>query len=414
MLQVWYGVPAASAGQLEAALQDALPQLFPTPPLIPTTDSAQPLLPPLAQDAAPQTLLSPMELRRRGVPVFRWGARARVRAPAWVFGASHTMLGLVACSHSVALFLGCPANRLVQEPGSFVVTFPAAHHAHLDAGFNVAESVNFAPADWLPHAADALRRYRAAGRAAPANLDGLLLRLVAAAPAVAAAQQAAAALHSLRPSEALSGFVKTEPLALARAASGAVPAALPQAMQMVPVSGMVQMSAVCGAGAVGSGMVGRLKAEEEAGPGAGTGPVACKLDPAAVAAATATYAAQAAAAAAGSSAAGGAGGAVAPYSWQQGVSFSTVPPTLVAAAVGELTLRLEEEGQRRAAAREAGVVAEQCVAGEAAGGGAQCPVCRDELCLSAVTSGERPGAAACPVHVSALGATPSSCTLLVR
>jgi hypothetical protein len=55
-LQIWYGVPAAAAAALDAAMRDALPHLF---------DKDHLLLHKLI------TMLSPAQLAARGVPVCR-------------------------------------------------------------------------------------------------------------------------------------------------------------------------------------------------------------------------------------------------------------------------------------------------------------------------------------------------------
>jgi histone demethylase JARID1 len=55
--KVWYGVPASASLCFEVAMRDALPHLFEDDPL---------LLHRLV------TMLSPSELRARGVPVHRW------------------------------------------------------------------------------------------------------------------------------------------------------------------------------------------------------------------------------------------------------------------------------------------------------------------------------------------------------
>uniref|UniRef100_A0A7S2HK10 JmjC domain-containing protein n=1 Tax=Haptolina brevifila TaxID=156173 RepID=A0A7S2HK10_9EUKA len=55
---------------------------------------------------------------------------------------------------------GIPVYRCVAEPGTFMFTSPAAYHSGFNTGFNIAESTNFAFADWIPTGARCLRRYR--------------------------------------------------------------------------------------------------------------------------------------------------------------------------------------------------------------------------------------------------------------
>ena len=44
---------------------------------------------------------------------------------------------------------GVPVYRMDQKAGEFIVTFPRAYHAGFNQGYNFAEAVNFAPADWV-------------------------------------------------------------------------------------------------------------------------------------------------------------------------------------------------------------------------------------------------------------------------
>lgn len=102
--KVWYGVGSDHAEALERAMKAELPELF---------DRHPDLLHQLV------TMLSPAALVRRGVPV-------------------------------------CTA---VQEPGDFVITFPRGYHSGWNAGFNLAEAVNFAMPDWLVWGVRSLDNY---------------------------------------------------------------------------------------------------------------------------------------------------------------------------------------------------------------------------------------------------------------
>jgi len=93
--KTWYGIPGEDAEKFEAAMREAVPELFETQP-----DLLFQLV----------TLLTPEQLKKAGVRVY----------------------------------------ALDQRAGQFVVTFPQAYHAGFNHGFNFNEAVNFAPTDWEP------------------------------------------------------------------------------------------------------------------------------------------------------------------------------------------------------------------------------------------------------------------------
>lgn len=92
--KTWYGVPGSKAEAFEETMKSAAPELFHSQP-----DLLHQLV----------TIMNPNILMNAGVPVYRTD----------------------------------------QHAGEFVVTFPRAYHAGFNQGYNFAEAVNFAPADWL-------------------------------------------------------------------------------------------------------------------------------------------------------------------------------------------------------------------------------------------------------------------------
>ena len=94
--KTWYGIPGDDAEKFEAAMREAVPELFETQP-----DLLFQLV----------TLLTPEQLKKAGVRVYAVDQRA----------------------------------------GEMVITFPQAYHAGFNHGFNFNEAVNFAPCDWEPY-----------------------------------------------------------------------------------------------------------------------------------------------------------------------------------------------------------------------------------------------------------------------
>lgn len=101
--KTWYGIPGADAEKFEAAMRNAVPELFETQP-----DLLFQLV----------TLLTPEQLQKAGISVYAVDQRA----------------------------------------GQFVITFPQAYHAGFNHGFNLNEAVNFAPTDWEPFGSSGVER----------------------------------------------------------------------------------------------------------------------------------------------------------------------------------------------------------------------------------------------------------------
>ncbi|QQK43545.1 PHD transcription factor (Rum1), putative [Penicillium digitatum] len=137
--KTWYGIPGADAEAFEAAMRDAVPELF----------EGQPDL--LFQLV---TLMPPDKLRKAGVNVYAVDQRA----------------------------------------GQFVLTFPQAYHAGFNHGFNFNEAVNFAPADWEPYGAAGVERLQNFRRHPCFSHDELLLTAAARDTTIATAKWLAPAL----------------------------------------------------------------------------------------------------------------------------------------------------------------------------------------------------------------------------
>jgi len=125
--KVWYGVPGSHADKFVAAMRELCPELFKVHP-----DLLFKLI----------TLMPPQALQQM-------------------------QPGLQIC-------------RAVQHKGEFIVTFPRAYHGGFSQGFNCAEAVNFALAEWVPHGRAAVEHYRRFQRNSPFSVDEIVLRSAAA------------------------------------------------------------------------------------------------------------------------------------------------------------------------------------------------------------------------------------------
>ena len=150
--KVWYAVPGGATDKIEQAFRDSMPELFASSPdlLFHIT-----------------TMLSPRILKEAGVPCY----------------------------------------KLVQRAGEYVITFPKAYHGGFSLGFNCAEAVNFACADWLPWGQDAISKYRAFKHLAAFSLQKLLCN-IADTPPEALVQDGEASLRQV--AKALEAEIKGE------------------------------------------------------------------------------------------------------------------------------------------------------------------------------------------------------------
>lgn len=75
------------------------------------------------------------------------------------------------------IFLSIQIYRTNQLPGEFVVTFPRSYHAGFNQGFNFAEAVNFATADWLPLGRLSMKHYSKYNRLPVFSHDELISKM---------------------------------------------------------------------------------------------------------------------------------------------------------------------------------------------------------------------------------------------
>ena len=121
--KTWYCIPGSAAQKFEKFMRDRFPGLFQLNPRL-----LECLI----------TMVSPSLLREHDIPVY----------------------------------------RMIHEPGTFIVTFPRAYHAGFNHGFNLAESTNFAPGDWLPWGHLCYERYYSRSRPSAFSQDQMILTIL--------------------------------------------------------------------------------------------------------------------------------------------------------------------------------------------------------------------------------------------
>lgn len=87
--------------------------------------------------------------------------------PAFLRHKTHLVSAQVLKDHSI------PFNRITQEAGEFMITFPFSYHAGFNHGFNCAESTNFALPRWVEYGKRALR-CRCSIDAVKINMDAFI------------------------------------------------------------------------------------------------------------------------------------------------------------------------------------------------------------------------------------------------
>ena len=72
---------------------------------------------------------------------------------------------------------GIPVYRATHRPNEFMITFPSGYHAGFNNGFNCAEAVNFATADWIPWGKTAVGKYKLYKKVPVFSHEGMLCSL---------------------------------------------------------------------------------------------------------------------------------------------------------------------------------------------------------------------------------------------
>ena len=71
-----------------------------------------------------------------------------------------------------------PFNKITQEPGEIMITFPFGYHAGFNHGFNCAESTNFASERWIEYGKRAVHCHCRKGEGEMVRSYCVTLRLI--------------------------------------------------------------------------------------------------------------------------------------------------------------------------------------------------------------------------------------------
>eukprot|EP00898_Chlorokybus_atmophyticus_P004373 jgi/Chlat1/4937/Chrsp31S04852 len=157
--KIWYTVPGSHVDAFETAMRKSLPHLF---------EGNEHLLQQLVTQLSP-TRYAVFGLQPLRLLFVKTSTRAiRQAADVGMF---------VCCSERRLQQENVPVYRVQQNARNFVVTFPGAYHGGFNAGYNCAEAVNVAPADWLSFGRQAVAKYRRIKRGTTLAHDKLLLTL---------------------------------------------------------------------------------------------------------------------------------------------------------------------------------------------------------------------------------------------
>jgi hypothetical protein len=67
--------------------------------------------------------------------------------------------------------------RSVQQPNEFMIIFPEAFTANIACGYNIAESMHFAPAEWIPQGWAAIKMLHENHEADVVSIERIILKL---------------------------------------------------------------------------------------------------------------------------------------------------------------------------------------------------------------------------------------------